>query len=187
MNKEIFSIPNILSCLRIFLIPAFVFLFVNSGNGVGYHIGAVSVLVVSGLTDLLDGMIARKFGMVTDLGKIIDPIADYLTQSATVTCLAVRYKLLIPVAALLVIKEIVMAVLGAVSLKKGRTLNGSRWYGKVSTAVFYGVMLILLSVPYRRMPSAVSAVLIAFSGAWILFSFVMYIHEYVILWQDIVI
>ena len=187
MRKDIFTIPNILSYFRIALIPVFVILFLNaySRNGIGYHVGAVVTLVVSGLTDMLDGRIARKFDMITELGKIVDPLADNLTQFAVVVCLAIEYKLLIPVIALLVIKELSMAVLGVVFLRKGRKLKGAHWYGKVSTVVFYAVMFILLAVPYSKMPFALSTVLITISGAWMLFSFIMYVHQYVIMWQDI--
>lgn len=187
MRKDIFTIPNILSYFRIALIPVFVILFLNaySRNGIGYHVGAVVTLVVSGLTDMLDGRIARKFDMITELGKIVDPLADNLTQFAVVVCLAIEYRLLIPVIALLVIKELSMAVLGVVFLRKGRKLKGAHWYGKVSTVVFYAVMFILLAVPYSKMPFALSTVLITISGAWMLFSFIMYVHQYVIMWQDI--
>ena len=187
MKKDMFTIPNILSYFRIALIPVFIILFINaySRNGVGYHIAAVVVLLVSGLTDMLDGKIARKFNQITELGKIVDPLADYLTQFAVVVCLAIEYKLLIAVIALLVVKELSMAILGVFFLRKGKKLSGAQWYGKVSTVVFYAVMFVLLAVPYAKMPFALSTVLIIISGAWMLFSFVMYVRQYVKMWQDI--
>ena len=190
MRKDIFTIPNILSYFRIALIPVFIILFANaySHNGIGYHIGAVAVLLLSGITDMLDGKIARKFNQITELGKIVDPLADYLTQFAVVVCLAVEYKLLIPVIVLLVIKELSMAVLGVVFLRKGKKLSGAQWYGKVSTVVFYAVMFVLLAVPHIKMETLtfpLSTVLIAISGAWMLFSFIMYVHQYVLMWNEI--
>ena len=187
MRKDIFTIPNILSYFRIALIPVFVFLFYNSyhQHSMGFHIAAVSVLLISGITDMLDGWIARKFNQITELGKIVDPFADYLTQFAVVVCLAVVYWPLIPVIALLVIKEISMAVLGVVFMRKGKKLPGAQWYGKVSTGVFYGVMFILLAVPYSKMPFECSTILIIISGAWMLFSFMMYVRQYVRMWQEI--
>ncbi len=184
-KKDIFTIPNILSYFRIALIPVFIVLFLNAKNGVGFHIGAIVVLVVSGLTDMLDGKIARKFNQITELGKIIDPLADKLTQFAVAVCLVLKYRLLIPVIVLLVIKEITMAVLAVVFARKGRKLKGAHWYGKLSTAVFYGVMFILLAVPYTKMPFALSAVLIGLSGACMLLAFVMYVRQYVVMWEDI--
>lgn len=183
MRKDIFKLPNILSYFRIALIPVFIILFLNSPKGIGYHIGAVSTLVISGVTDMLDGMIARKFNMITELGKIVDPLADNLTQFAVVVCLAIKYWMLIPLIALLVVKELSMAVLGLVFLGEGRKLQGAHWYGKVSTVVFYAVMFILLAVP--RIHFIVSTVLIAFSAAWMVVSFVMYVRQYVVMWREI--
>lgn len=184
-KKEIFSIPNILSYFRIALIPVFVVLYVHSYDGVGYHFAAVGVLILSGITDFLDGKIARSCNMITEWGKIIDPVADKLTQAAIMVCLAIHYKLLIPVIAFLIVKEITMAVLGLVFLKKGRKLKGAHWYGKVATTVFYLVMLALLIVPYSKMPSPLSTVLILISGAFMVFSFIMYIRVYINMGKDI--
>lgn len=187
MRKDIFTIPNMLSYLRIALIPVFVVLFCNaySHNGVGYHIAAVAVLLFSGLTDMLDGKIARKFNQITELGKIVDPLADYLTQFAVVVCLAIEYWPLIPVIALLVIKEISMAVLGVVFLRKGKKLSGAQWYGKVTTVVFYAVMVVLLAVPHTIMSFECSTILIIISGTWMLFSFIMYVHQYALMWREL--
>ena len=187
MRKDIFTIPNILSYLRIVLIPVFVILFYISyhRHSMGYQIAAVVILLFSGLTDMLDGWIARKFDQITELGKIVDPLADYLTQFAVVVCLAVVYWPLIPVIVLLVIKEISMAVLGVVFLRKGKKLTGAQWYGKVTTGVFYAVMVILLVVPYAKMPFECSTILIIISGIWMLLSFILYIQQYVRMWREL--
>lgn len=185
LKKEIFSIPNMLSYFRILLIPVFVVLFFNSGESVGYHIASAAVLIVSGLTDMLDGKIARKFNQITELGKIIDPIADKLTQCAVMICLAIHYKLLWVFIGILVIKEITMAVLAFLFMKKGRKLKGAHWYGKVSTTVFYLVITTLLAVPVKYMPFEMSTVLILISGTCMIFAFLMYIRVYVSMWKDI--
>ena len=78
-KAEIFSIPNVLSYFRIILIPCFVYVYVTSDTQAG-HILAAVIILVSGLTDLLDGKIARKFNMITELGKALDPLADKLTR-----------------------------------------------------------------------------------------------------------
>lgn len=185
LKKEIFSIPNMLSYFRILLIPVFVVLFFNSGESVGYHIASAAVLIVSGLTDMLDGKIARKFNQITELGKIIDPIADKLTQCAVMICLAIHYKLLWVFIGILVIKEITMAVLAFLFMKKDRKLKGAHWYGKVSTTVFYLVIITLLAVPVKYMPFELSTVLILISGTCMIFAFFMYIRVYVSMWKDI--
>lgn len=184
-KKEIFSIPNILTYFRILLIPVFVVLYINSKENLSFHIASIAVVALSGLTDMLDGKIARHCNMITELGKIIDPVADKLTQCAIMVCLAVRYPLLWTFIGALVIKEITMAVLGMVFLKKGRKLKGAHWYGKVSTVVFYLVMITLLVVPPSKMPFEVSLVLILISGAFMIFSFIMYLTVYFNMARDI--
>ena len=184
-KKEVFSIPNILTYFRILLIPVFVVLYINSKEDLGYHIASIAVVALSGLTDMLDGKIARHFNMITELGKIIDPVADKLTQCTIMVCLAVRYPLLWAFIGALFVKEITMAVLGMVFLKKGRKLKGAHWYGKVSTVVFYLVMMTLLVVPPAKMPFEVSLVLILVSGAFMIFSFIMYLTVYFNMARDI--
>lgn len=187
IKKEVFSIPNILSYFRILLIPVFVVLFVNYvvRDNVSFHIASVVVLALSGLTDMLDGKIARHYNMITELGKVVDPVADKLTQCAIMICLAILYPLLWAFIGALVLKEITMAVLGMVFLKKGRKLKGAHWYGKVSTVVFYIVMIALLVVPYDKMPIELSTALIIVSGAFMIFSFIMYIIVYFNMARDI--
>lgn len=184
-KKEIFSIPNLLSYFRILLIPVFVVLFINSKGNLAVHIATAGVLILSGLTDMIDGKIARHFNMITELGKVLDPVADKLTQAAIMICLAMRYPLLWAFIGMLIIKEITMAVLGMVFLKKGRKLKGAHWYGKVSTVVFYLVMIALLAVPPSKMPFELSTALIIVSGAFMMFSFIMYLSVYFNMARDI--
>ncbi len=186
-KKEVFSIPNILSYFRIILIPIFIVLFFNyvARDSVSFHIASVVVLALSGLTDMLDGKIARHCNMITELGKVLDPVADKLTQCAIMICLAILYPLLWAFIGALAIKEITMAILGMVFLKKGRKLKGAHWYGKVSTVVFYLVMIALLVVPHDQMPIEVSNALIILSGAFMIFSFIMYITVYFNMARDI--
>ena len=75
MKKDIFSIPNILSFVRILLIPIFVWLYVTAGTSGEYYLAA-AVVVASGITDFLDGQIARRCNMITEFGKFLDPLAD---------------------------------------------------------------------------------------------------------------
>ena len=78
-KKEIFSIPNILCYFRILLVPVFLWAYFDLQSDKG-HLVAAGVLVLSSLSDFLDGFIARKCHMITELGKLIDPVADKLTQ-----------------------------------------------------------------------------------------------------------
>lgn len=183
--KDFFTVPNILSYFRIVLIPVFVILYVNSKGNVAIHLAAVGTLALSGITDMLDGKIARKFNQITEWGKIIDPLADKLTQFAIIICVAMQYRLLWFVLALFVVKELTMAALALYFVKKDRRLKGAHWYGKVSTTVFYIVMLVLLITPKRIMPEPLATILILLSGICMLFAFIMYIRIYVEMSKDL--
>jgi cardiolipin synthase len=105
---------------------------------------AFGVLAFSGLTDMLDGFIARHFNQITDCGKLLDPISDKLTQVAVLVALATRYRELLPLVILCAVKETCQAVGGVIMLKRGDSVQGSLWFGKLSTIVFYLCMLVLV-------------------------------------------
>ena len=90
-NKNIFTIPNILSIFRLLLLPVIVYTYMNQKD---YVLTGV-LLLVSGITDLLDGYIARTFHMISDLGKILDPVADKATQAVVLLCLITRFRWLV--------------------------------------------------------------------------------------------
>ena len=141
MKKDIFSIPNILSFVRILLIPIFVWLYVTAGTSGEYYLAA-AVVVASGITDFLDGQIARRCNMITEFGKFLDPLADKLTQGA------INYPLMWILLAIWLLKDGFMAIMGLVLLKTKQTkLDGARWYGKVCTAIIYIAVLALLFFP----------------------------------------
>lgn len=112
--KEIFTIPNLMSYFRILLIPVFCAVYLTASNTKDYYIAA-GILLVSSLTDLFDGRIARRFHMVTELGKALDPIADKLTHAALAVCLAVRYPLMRALLVLMAVKEGYMGIMGLVN------------------------------------------------------------------------
>ena len=98
---------------------------------------AIVALGLSGLSDALDGMIARHFNQITELGKMLDPLADKLTQGTVAICIAVHYPSIWPLLALLVLKELVMLCGACYLLKNGKKPCAAKWYGKVSTTLFY--------------------------------------------------
>ena len=175
LRKQIFSIPNMLGYFRILLLPLIVWRYVTADSIAEFHMAAV-IIGISGITDFLDGFIARKFNMITNLGKIVDPVADKLTQAAIVFSLSFRFQWLIPVVVLFVIKEGFMGIMGVILLKKGKMLNGAKWFGKVSTAVLYVVMFILILAP--NIQEHIANTLIVLSGFLLLMSFILYIPVY---------
>ena len=180
-KREIFSIPNLMGYFRILLIPLFSWMYCTADSTGDYYAAAV-VVGVSGLTDMFDGKIARRFHMITELGKFIDPLADKLTQAALLICLAVRYPLMRAVLVLFVIKEGFMAVMGALLLPRGKKLDGAMWFGKVCTAVLYAVLFLLLLLP--GIGTTAANVLIGICGAFMLFSFLMYIPVFRRMWKE---
>ena len=154
------NLPNKLTVFRVILIVPFVVLLLGGFQQWGWFTTlfsgilpytdyiAVAIFIIASLTDLLDGKIARKFNIVTELGKLLDPVADKLTHGALALCLALRYPLMWALILLLIVKEGYMAVMGAVLLKKGKKLNGAMWFGKVCTAVLFAGLLVLFLFPH---------------------------------------
>lgn len=170
-NTQIFTIPNALSVFRILLIPVFVVLYLRD-----QYTGAAIVIALSGLTDLLDGKIARRFNQISELGKALDPVADKLTQAAMIICLMTRYAGLVYLFILFAVKELFMAIAGIVLLRKGKKLDGAMWFGKVSTAVFYVCMICLVAFP--AMPLWLVNSMFVVTAAFLLLSFAMYLPQY---------
>lgn len=174
-KKEIFTIPNLLSLFRLVLIPVYVRLYLRAAEP-GEYLLAGSVLAVSCLTDLVDGKIARKFNMVSTVGKILDPVADKLTQFALTVCLSLKYPVLLPVLALFVVKELFQAVVGLVHLRKGKMLPGALMAGKVCTVVLFVSLTALVLFP--NMDPKIVNVIALVDGCFLVVSFVNYIQAY---------
>lgn len=168
------TIPNALSVLRVLVVPFFAYFFLKGDLPL-----AAGVLVLSGLSDLFDGVIARKFNQITELGKILDPLADKLTQGVVALCLAIRYPIVCPVLGLFVVKELMMLVGACVLLKRQRKPGASKWYGKVSTVLFYIAVSIIVIMdgffhPTPLVFNTVSYVLLGLTAVMMLYSGWMY-------------
>ena len=107
------------------------------------YIWATVVIIISGITDVVDGKIARKFNMISDFGKFIDPVADKLTQAAMLICLVIRYRWIAALIVIMFIKEATLFIGGCFVLKKTDTINSAKWYGKLSTFIMYSTMTLL--------------------------------------------
>lgn len=145
--KGCLTVPNLLSLIRIFLIPAFAVLYYKG------HIGwAVLMLALSGISDFLDGKIARRFNQVSELGKILDPVADKLTQITIAVMLYIAFRscndqLMVAFSWVFLVflaKEAVMVIGGAIMIACGIKPGAAEIYGKVATFVFYLVMLVII-------------------------------------------
>lgn len=168
-RNQIITIPNLLSLVRLLLIPVFIHLYANQQA----YGAAVLVLVISGLTDVVDGFIARRFNMISDIGKILDPIADKLTQFAALLCLIKRFPAMLLPAILMVIKEILAAVTGLYAIRRSGTVPSADWHGKVTTVLLYTT--IAVHILWISIPEWASGLLIGLSVAMMLCSLVLYL------------
>lgn len=174
-KKEILTIPNLLSLFRLALLPVYVYIYLNATETPQYII-AGSIMAVSCLTDMIDGKIARRYNMVSNLGKILDPFADKVTQFTLTLCLSVRYPVLHPVLLLFVVKEFFQAVAGLINLRKGKMLPGALMAGKVCTTVLFVSLIALVLFP--QMNPVFVDVIAVIDGIFLLFSFISYILAY---------
>lgn len=147
------TIPNLLTMFRIALIPVFIWVY---SVEMEYEIAAV-VLLVSGITDILDGTIARKFNMISDLGKFLDPLADKLTQAGILIALSVRYPMMMLIFTLMLIKEVYAFYDGYRTVKKTGVVQGSEWHGKILTVLIYSMLMV--HAFWFNIPEVLSAVM----------------------------
>ncbi len=167
-QDKIITIPNILSFCRLCLIPVIVWL---------YHFKKDSlltllILVLSGITDIVDGIIARKCHMVSNFGKAFDPVADKLTQMAMLFCLVSRFPHMMVALVLLVIKEVFTGITALITIKRTNTVKGAVWHGKLTTVALYSMMAIHLL--WYNIPRTVSLILVGICIGIMLMSFVLY-------------
>lgn len=174
-KKEICTVPNLLSLFRLLLIPVYVILYLNAKEASHYYLSA-GILAVSCLTDLIDGKIARKFNMISTVGKILDPLADKATQFTLILCLAVRYPVLTYLVLPFVIKESFQLIAGSCALKKGMMLDGALFAGKICTVVLFLSLITLVMFPSLSYSTVV--IITCVDGAFMLFSFIQYIFAY---------
>lgn len=184
--KGCWTIPNLLSVIRILLIPVFAVLFYREEYG-----WAILTLVLSGLSDFFDGKIARKFNQISALGKMLDPVADKLTQVTLAILLFVSFnnaqdatlKAFSWVFLVFIVKEIVMVAGGAVMLACGIRPGAAEIYGKVATFAFYAIMILVIAFGpevgvFRTvftLPNILMMILVIISAILTLVAFASYI------------
>ena len=167
-------IPNILTIIRFLLIPI-ILIYIFTGN----YILALIVFTISALTDIADGFIARKFNLISNFGKLMDPLADKLTQIATLTSLVIKEIIPIWILIIVISKEFIM-ICGASFLYGKDVVVYSKWYGKLSTVLLYiAIVFSLLTKQFELTGIWENIDLALFTLAIImtLFALVMYIKD----------
>lgn len=168
-NKhQIFTIPNLLSFFRLLLIPVIVWLYCEKQ---AYGL-TLAVLILSGVTDIADGFIARRWNLISDFGKALDPVADKLTQIATLWCLLSRFPYMWLPLIVLMVKEVFTGIMGLVAIKKSGQVKGADWHGKVCTALLYATMG--LHILWSNIPAGLSMFLMLLCMAVMLLSGILY-------------
>ncbi len=167
-QNKILTIPNLLSLFRLLLIPVIIWLYTVRKD----YFPAGALLILSGLTDLADGFIARHFNAVSNVGKILDPIADKLTQAAMLFCLITRFPLMAAPFGVLVLKEIFIGTTGLLMIRKTGKVVGADFHGKVATTLLYAMMI--LHIFWIGITPAVSATTIVICLVSMLFTLVVY-------------
>lgn len=138
MKKYFKYVPNILTVIRFCFVPIIIML-LSQGN----YIGAIVTFSLSGITDILDGAIARKYNLISDFGKLMDPLADKITQLSMLFMLTIKHIIPIWIIVVVATKEFLM-VCGASFLYGKEMVVSSRWYGKLATVLFYVAIVISL-------------------------------------------
>ena len=190
--KELFkgcwTIPNLISLIRIFLVPVFAYLFMQ-----GDFVPAVIVLALSGLSDCVDGKIARKFNQISALGKMLDPLADKLTQITLAVLLFITFnrvedamlKAFSWVFLVFIGKEFVMVLGSVIMLAIGLRPGAAEIYGKVATLAFYVVMVFIIGFgpevgAFRNLftiPNSLMMILVIISAILTMVAFFSYIPD----------
>ena len=170
-RDQFWTIPNLLSVFRILLIPVMVALYWK-----GRTLAAVIVFGVSAASDIADGIIARRFDMVTDLGKMLDPFADKLTQGAALVCAAKAHPQLFFLLGFMAMKELTQAYIGGRIVKKTGHVFNSKWFGKLCTVITTGSLMAMFAFP--KLSEGVVNGLIILCAAMLLVSLALYVRHF---------
>ena len=174
-KKDIFTIPNLLSLFRLILIPVYVAIYLNAEETSDYYLAA-GILAVSCLTDLIDGKVARHFNMISNLGKLLDPVADKLTQFALIMCLTAKYPVLWFLVGLFVIKESFQLIAGGIRYRMGSMLKGALLSGKICTTILFLSLIVMVMLPNLNV--SVVNIIAVVDALFMLIAFVDYILAY---------
>lgn len=170
-TTAILTVPNILSFFRLALIPLFLYTYLSMENATL----TAALIVVSFLTDVADGFIARRFRQVSELGKALDPVADKLTQFSLLLCLAGRFPVLIGPLVLFFIKELTTGIASLIAINRSGEVKSARWHGKITTFLLYA--LLVTHILWTEIPVSVSVGATVLAGAMMLLSFVLYMLQ----------
>jgi CDP-diacylglycerol--glycerol-3-phosphate 3-phosphatidyltransferase len=166
--------PNMLSIFRLCLVPLFVVLYLS---GLRFaHLWGVLVYVLAMLTDILDGWIARRFNLITNLGKVLDPLGDKMFTFAVLACMNIERIIPFWILAVYLVKELLMGLGGLLLHRRAKAdIPASNRFGKAATALFFVVCVVLMLCP---IPRTVALVMIGVALAVSLMAFASYLQKF---------
>ena len=165
------NVPNALNLFRILLIPVYLWRYLTAQSQMDY-LTAAGILLLSALSDTMDGYIARRFHQITQLGKILDPAADKLTLAAVIVSLWLTRPNWWPLYTLFILKEFLMLLGGLRLHRKQVKIEGAKWFGKLSTIMFYVIMIIIVAMPQLQDRTILTMLLVLL--VFMLFSLLRY-------------
>jgi len=169
---KIFTIPNLISLLRLILNPEIVLLYLYEES----PLPAFGLMLFSAVTDLVDGRIARKYHMVSDLGKVLDPVADKATLAAVTVCLLAAYPPMQKLLFILILKELFMGIAGSAAYLTSGIVSSADWHGKAATLLTN--MTVLAHMLSKNIPSFVTETAVTVCSAMVVLSFLLYCAGY---------
>lgn len=143
------NVPNVLTVFRIMLVPVYLYVFFSNGP---YSIElAFGILILAGITDIVDGYIARKYKLITDFGKMMDPFADKLMMLAVITSFLLTERISLGAALFFFIRDIGMILSSAIFHFRGKKTVPANAFGKVTTVLFYAAFtMVMFQYPYGQ-------------------------------------
>ena len=166
------NLPNLLSTFRSVLVPVTVIVYFSRLPGA--RISAGIIIAVAGLTDMLDGYIARKYEMTTRLGKILDPLADKLTQAAALTCLVISESAPLWILLVYIVKEVFMGLGGLALMRKYSNVLSSNKLGKFAS--LYIVLAVIILVMFEGIGITAATVILGIGMGLAVASFGYYLY-----------
>ena len=142
------NLPNKLTTLRVIMIPFFVFFLLwQNGENRTFRMIALALFIIASLTDLLDGKIARKYNLVTNFGKFMDPLADKLLVCSALICLIELNSLPACMVIIIISREFIISGFRLIASDNGVVIAASYWGKFKTTFQMVSVVLLILDIP----------------------------------------
>ena len=174
-SQKLKNVPNILSVIRILLVPVFVILLLT-----GHNVAATVVFLAAGITDVLDGYIARKYNCISTLGKVLDPLADKLIQASAFICLWVMNYIPWWMPVIYLIKEILTVIGASIVLTKKKSVVMSNVFGKIATVLVFCAIAAILLFKEKISPLVITVICIAVASYFVISLGAYFIQEFIL-------